>query len=266
MSSARWAPAHSRTAPSRSSWHAGDGRVDELGLPAVAVRRDDHLAGQRVGRGRAPLAADEVQQGVHAGRRPGAGDAPGRCPRRGPSGRPCTAGKRAASSPAHFQCVVTRLPSSSPAAASTNAPVQWLTMIAPAGVGRAERVEQRRRGNAVEQLPRGDRDDVGAGQPVEPVLDGDRDAGVGAQHARRLARPARSRTAGRPMCAAVVAEHLGADPEPETADETVGDDDADDQRTTVLSHARHYGRKTAIAVTSATRTWPDPGGIFCPCC
>ena len=74
------------------------------------------------------------------------------------------------------------------------------------------------------------------GQPVEPVLHGDRDAGVGAQHARRLA-DQREVERGRPMCAAVVAEDLGADAEPEAADETVGDDDAHDQRTTVLSHA-----------------------------
>ena len=42
---------------------------------------------------------------------------------------------------------------------------------------------------------------------------------------------------------AVVAEDLGAHPQPETADETVGDDDAHDQRTTVLSHADMMAEK-----------------------
>ena len=45
------------------------------------------------------------------------------------------------------------------------------------------------------------------------------------------------------MCAAVVAEDLGADAEPEAADETVGDDDADDQRTVRSQPCRHHGRK-----------------------
>jgi hypothetical protein len=48
--------------------------VDELRLPAVAVRRHHHVPGQRVGRGGPPLAADQVQQGVDAGRGAGAGE------------------------------------------------------------------------------------------------------------------------------------------------------------------------------------------------
>jgi hypothetical protein len=35
----------------------------------------------------------------------------------------------------------------------------------------------------------------------------------------------------------VVAEHLGTHAEAETADEPVGDDDADDERPTLLCHA-----------------------------
>ena len=48
--------------------------LDVLGLPAVAVRRHDHAAGDAVGGGRAVVAADEVQAQVDAGRGPGAGE------------------------------------------------------------------------------------------------------------------------------------------------------------------------------------------------
>ena len=114
--------------------------------------------------------------------------------------------------------------------------MQWLTIVAPRAWAARKASSSAGRGNAVEQLPGGDRDDVRPRQPLEPVLDRDRDAGVRAQDARRLAdqREVELRQA---HVAAVVAEHLGADAEPEAADETVGDDHADDQRTTVLSHA-----------------------------
>jgi hypothetical protein len=68
------------------------------------------------------------------------------------------------------------------------------------------------------------------------VLHRDRDAGVGAQHARRLGHEpeVEQRQA---HVATVVAEHLGGHPEPEAADETVGDDHAHDQGTARICHA-----------------------------
>jgi hypothetical protein len=113
-----------------------------------------------------------------------------------------------------------------------------------AGVRLADGVEQRRRGNPVEELPRGDRHDVGPGQPLQAVLHGDRDPGVGAQHARRLGHQGEVE-ARQAHVAPVVAEHLGADAEPEAAHEAVGHDDADHQRTVLLCHD----------VTMAEKVW-----------
>jgi hypothetical protein len=110
------------------------------------------------------------------------------------------------------------------------------------GVRRAEGVEQRRRGHAVEQLPGGDRDDVRAGQPLQPVLDRDGDAGVRTQHAGRLADQGEVE-ARQPHGAAVVAEDLRTHAQPETADEAVRDDDAHDQRAVLLSHADMMAEK-----------------------
>ena len=51
-----------------------DRQLDVLALAAVALRRHDHAPGDHVGGGGAELAAHEVQAGVDAGGRAGAGD------------------------------------------------------------------------------------------------------------------------------------------------------------------------------------------------
>jgi hypothetical protein len=191
------------------------------------VRGDDHLAGQRVGRRRTPLAPHEVQQRVdpRGGARPG-DDLPvvdvedrGVDVHLGEAG-----GELAGPLPVRGDPIAVEQPGrgqdegAGAVADDRGAP----------RVRRAEGVEQRRGRDTIEQFPGGDRDDVRPREPLEAVLDGDRDAGVGAHDARRLA-DQREVEARQAHVAAVVAEHLGADAEPEAADEAVGHDDADDQ-------------------------------------
>ncbi len=71
---------------------ARDGRLDELRLPAGAVWRHDHAAGERVGHSRAVLGPHQVQTGVDGGGRAGAGQEPGRCRRTARPRRPAPAG------------------------------------------------------------------------------------------------------------------------------------------------------------------------------
>jgi hypothetical protein len=215
--------------------------VDELGLAAVAVRGDDHLAGQGVGRRSTPLTPHEVQQRVDARGCAGPGDDlpvvdvedRGVDVHLGEAG-----GELAGPLPVRGDPLAVQQPGGGQdEGAGAVADDDGAT-----GVGGAEGVEQRRGRDTVEQFPGGDRDDVRPRQPLEAVLDRDRDAGVGAHDARRLADQSEveARQAHVP---AVVAEHLGADAEPETADETVGHDHADDQGTVGVCHATSMAEK-----------------------
>ena len=213
----------------------GHGRVDELRLPAVAVRRHDHLAGQRVGGARAPLPAHQVQQGVDAGGGAGPGEDLAVVDVEHP-GSTSISGKRAASSPAHCQCVVTRMPSSRPAAASTKTPVQWLTSIAPRACAARSASSRASDGMWSNSSHAVIEHDVGPLEAVQAVLDQHPEAGVGPQDARRL-RDHREVEPRQTQVPAVVGEHLVADAEAEAADEPVGHDGADDEGTVGERHA-----------------------------
>ena len=138
--------------------------------------------------------------------------------------------------------MVTRLPSSRPAAASTNAPVQWLMIMAPrawasrnasrsAGDGTRSKSSHAVIETMSEAASRSSPCSTVIGMPVS----------VRSTPGASLTRAKSKR--GSPMCAPVVAEHLGADSEPEAAHETVGHDDADDQGTVLLCHADTMAEK-----------------------
>jgi len=110
---------------------APDGVRHELRLAAVAMRRHDQAARHRVGNPGTIVAADDVQARVDS-RGAAGGSENAALVDIQPVGLRADAWIAARQAGAYRQCVVARLPSSSPVAARTNTPEQMETRRAPA--------------------------------------------------------------------------------------------------------------------------------------
>ena len=170
-STCRFSSTQSRVGARPSAEHVRDRLLDELALPAVALRRHHHAAGDDVDDRAAQLAAHQVQAGVDAGGGAGAGDevavvdeqhvrvddrlaGSARAARRRSSSARCTGGRRAARP-----------------RPSTNTPEQTVSRVAPAAA--ASRSAWSTSSGNSRSRGGGHGDEVGAAQPVQPVFGDD---------------------------------------------------------------------------------------------
>ena len=225
----------------------GHRHLDVLALAAVALRRDDHPAGDPGRDGAAELAADEVQAGVDAGGRPGAGDdvavVDEQHVRVEVRQRVLLAEELRVAPVGRAVAAVQQPGLAEHEGARADRQQDRAAFVRP-----AERVQDA----LVVLVPPGrrrQRDQVGVLQLLQPVR---RDHGRMAAGAQRLTRPGRAdlEVEGRyAVVGPVDPEHLRQHAELEQGD-VLHQDDSD-----LLQHASQYGRNLWVTVNSANCGW-----------